>query len=169
MLPHDPYITAAMKAGADIAKKMIDDVWGRIDKRIEQSNEGKKKIITTKRAVMRELRMNLRRIENYKHSPEKLIASLKTTQLDKALLDDGFDFDKLQRKRIDESILEGIPWLQVYKGATTEKAFSLYGEAIESLKELVESGEDLTGYQIDRRIANIKTRGLMLLKHVDMT
>jgi len=167
MFPYDLYITEAMKAGADIAKKMIDGTWERIDKKIEKTKEDKKKIVTTKRAVMKELRMNLKRIENYKNSPEKLIALLKTTQLNKALLDDGFDFKKLQKKKIEADMLEGIPWLQVYVGASTEKAFSLYGEAIESLQELVESGEDLSNYQIDRRIANIKVRGLMLLKHVD--
>lgn len=166
MFPDDTYITGAMKAGADIAKKMIDETWERIDNKIEKTKEGKKKIIITKRAVMKEVRMNLKRIENYKKSPEKLISLLKTTQLNKALLDDGFDFNKLQKKKIEADVLEDIPWLQVYVGASTEKAFSLYGDAIESLQELVESGEDLSNYQIDRRIANIKVRGLMLLKHV---
>lgn len=166
MLPYDPSINDMMKAGADIAKKMVDNVWERIDKNIQATKENKKKTVTTKRGVMRELRMNLKRIENYRNSPLKLIEMLKVTQLNKALLDDGFDFRKLQKKKIEKKTLEDIPWLQAYEGASTERAFSLYGEAIESLKELVESGEDLSNYNIDQRIKNIKVRGLMLLKHV---
>ncbi len=121
-----------------------------------------------KRTVAIELQENIEIIRLYIESEarvESLIPKLKDEAFRNALAE-GFNFNSLNRKKIDETSTKGKKQLAVYHGWETQKVFESVYTKISVVKNAVDIKDNEKPKRLGVRLHNIFKMMIMLTEHI---
>lgn len=129
----------------------------------------KKKYVPIMRGILREMRLNLERIDDYveKGNPlHEVILSLETKSLKEALLKTSFDFKEYQKKPVGRYPSLDEPFYHLYEGWETERLFSSIEEKITRMQEITQKYPENPKYDLNKRLLNVKKLILLLFVHL---
>ena len=141
--------------------------WG--DDLVNRYKAEKKRYIPLMRGILREMRLNLERIDDYveKGNPIKeVIMSLENKYLTEAILKTSFDFKDYQKKPVGHYKSLDEPFYHMYQGWETERLFSSIEEKITRLQEITQKYGDNPKYDLNKRLLYIKKLIILLFVHL---
>jgi hypothetical protein len=153
------YLSAA-GALSDLVEKLL--------KAYHKANKGN---LSTMRAVLTEMHLNIDRINDYfemRNPIQQVIRTLSVAALKKALFDSEFDFNTFERKliRVERLFEKPAHFYLNYDGWTTEHLFNHLYEKIVRLQEISNEYADNPRYRLSVRLGNIRKMMLLLLLHL---
>ncbi|NSW52690.1 MAG: hypothetical protein HPY85_09320 [Anaerolineae bacterium] len=134
----------------------------------QKANKGK---LSTMRAVLTEMHLNLERIDDYFQAGNpirRVIGTLAVDALREALFDKDFDFNTFERKKVHVHKLFENPeyFYLAYDGWSTERLFNQLYEKIARLQEISREYPDNPHYRLGVRLENIRKMMVLLLLHL---